>query len=144
MLQMFAIIDDTSVMNFRKILQHNFPKMRGQRPFGTFPKIHPFWNGYVSLTKSYFFRFSVFVVSAVVRVATVSTVFISLTNLNSFNSLNPSISSLKCQSFCFQALSLNIYKISHRIKVWDISQSFNCRHFYKLTERIWVNFRAFF
>ena len=26
--------------------QHDFPKMRGggQRPFGTFPKIHPFWN----------------------------------------------------------------------------------------------------
>ena len=24
--------------------QYNFPKMRGgQRPFGTFPKIHPFW-----------------------------------------------------------------------------------------------------
>ena len=29
MLQIFAIIDDTVVMNFRKILQHNFPKMRG-------------------------------------------------------------------------------------------------------------------
>ena len=29
MLQIFAIIDDTSVMNFRKKLQHNFPKMRG-------------------------------------------------------------------------------------------------------------------
>ena len=28
-LQIFAIIDDTSVMNFRKNLQHNFPKMRG-------------------------------------------------------------------------------------------------------------------
>ena len=28
-LQIFAIIDDTSVMNFRKKLQHNFPKMRG-------------------------------------------------------------------------------------------------------------------
>ena len=28
----------------KKKLQHNFPKMRGgQRPFGTFPKIHPFW-----------------------------------------------------------------------------------------------------
>ena len=47
-LQIFAIIDDTSVMNFRKNLQYNFPKMRGgggQRPFGTFPKIHPFWKG---------------------------------------------------------------------------------------------------
>ena len=46
-LQIFAIIDDTSVMNFRKNLQHSFPKMRGggQRPFGTFPKIHPFWKG---------------------------------------------------------------------------------------------------
>ena len=51
MLQIFAIIDDTSVMNFRKNLQHNFPKMRGggQRPFGTFPKIHPFWKGKASL-----------------------------------------------------------------------------------------------
>ena len=29
MLQIFAIIDDTSVMNFGKNLQHNFPKMRG-------------------------------------------------------------------------------------------------------------------
>ena len=29
MLQIFAIIDDTSVMNFRKKLQHNFPKMSG-------------------------------------------------------------------------------------------------------------------
>ena len=53
---MFAIIDDTSVMNFGKNLQHNFPKMRagggrgGQRPFGTFPKIHPFWMGSASLT----------------------------------------------------------------------------------------------
>ena len=40
-------------MNFRKKLQHNFPKMRGgaggQRPFGTFPKIHPFWKGNASL-----------------------------------------------------------------------------------------------
>ena len=52
MLQIFAIIDDTSVMNFRKKLQHNFPKMRGggQRPFGTFPKIHPFWKGSASLS----------------------------------------------------------------------------------------------
>ena len=47
MLQIFAIIDNTSVMNFEKKMQHNFPKMRGggQRPFGTFPKIHPFWVG---------------------------------------------------------------------------------------------------
>ena len=29
MLQIFAIIDDTSVMNFRKNLQLNFLKMRG-------------------------------------------------------------------------------------------------------------------
>ena len=36
--QIFAIIDDTSVMNFRKQLQHNFPK------------IHPFWKGKASLT----------------------------------------------------------------------------------------------
>ena len=42
-----AIIDDTSVMNFGKRLQYDFSKMRGgggQRPFGTFPKIHPFWR----------------------------------------------------------------------------------------------------
>ena len=44
MLQIFAIKDDTSVMNFGKNLQHNF-----QRPFGTFPKIHPFWKGKASL-----------------------------------------------------------------------------------------------
>ena len=46
-LQIFAIIDNTSVMNFGKKLQYNFPKMRGvggQTPFGTFPKIHPFWS----------------------------------------------------------------------------------------------------
>ena len=42
--EIFAIIDDTSVMNFRKKLQHDFPKMRGgQRPFGTFAKIHLFY-----------------------------------------------------------------------------------------------------
>ena len=29
MLQIFAIIDDTSVMNFGKKLQYDFPKMRG-------------------------------------------------------------------------------------------------------------------
>ena len=28
-LQIFAIIDNTSVMNFRKKLQYNFPKMSG-------------------------------------------------------------------------------------------------------------------
>ena len=52
MLQIFAIKDDTSVMNFGKNLQHNFPKMSGggsQRPFGTLPKIHPFWKGKASL-----------------------------------------------------------------------------------------------
>ena len=50
-LQIFAIIDDTSVMNFRKNLQYNFPKNEGggQWPFGTFPKIHPFWKGNASL-----------------------------------------------------------------------------------------------
>ena len=45
-LQIFAIIDDTLVMNFRKNLQYDFPKNEGgggQRPFGTFPKIHPLW-----------------------------------------------------------------------------------------------------
>ena len=31
--------------------QYDFPKMRGggQRPFGTFPKSHPFWEGEASL-----------------------------------------------------------------------------------------------
>ena len=36
-----------------KKAQHDFPKMRGggdQRPFGTFPKIHPFWKRRPSLT----------------------------------------------------------------------------------------------
>ena len=35
-----------------KKAQYDFPKMRGggdQRPFGTFPKIHPFWNSRPSL-----------------------------------------------------------------------------------------------
>ena len=34
--------------------QYDFPKMRGggQRPFGTFPKIHPFWWGHPSLSTS--------------------------------------------------------------------------------------------
>ena len=38
----------------KKKLQHKFPKMRGgQRPFGTFPKIHPFWyRRHPSLTSS--------------------------------------------------------------------------------------------
>ena len=38
-------------MNFGKDPQHDFPKMRGGglRPFGTFPKIHPFWWGQASL-----------------------------------------------------------------------------------------------
>ena len=41
-------------MNFGKNPQHDFPKMRGgagggQRPFGTFPKIHPFLKGQASL-----------------------------------------------------------------------------------------------
>ena len=51
MLQIFAIIKGTSVMNFGTNPQHDFPKMRGggQRPFGTFPKIHPFWSGDASL-----------------------------------------------------------------------------------------------
>ena len=43
-LQIFAIIDDTSVMNFRKKLQHNFPK------------IHPFWKGNASLKGGYLTR----------------------------------------------------------------------------------------
>ena len=52
MLQIFAIIRGTSVMNFGKNPQHDFPKMKGgggQRPFGTFLKIHPFWKGEASL-----------------------------------------------------------------------------------------------
>ena len=54
MLQTFAIIKGTSVMNFGTNPQHDFPKMRGggQRPFGTFPKIHPFWRGDASLMMS--------------------------------------------------------------------------------------------
>ena len=38
---------------FRKKLQYDFPKFRGaggQRSFGTFPKIHPFWRRSASLT----------------------------------------------------------------------------------------------
>ena len=43
-LQIFAIINGTSVMNSGKNLQYDFPKMRGgQRPCWIFPKIHPFW-----------------------------------------------------------------------------------------------------
>ena len=44
-LQIFAIINGTSVMNSGTNLQYDFPKMRGggQRSFGIFPKIHPFW-----------------------------------------------------------------------------------------------------
>ena len=36
---------------WKKNPQHDFPKMRGggQRPFGTFPKIHPFLKGQASL-----------------------------------------------------------------------------------------------
>ena len=34
-------------------MQYDFPKMKGgggnQRPFGTFPKIHPFWRCEASL-----------------------------------------------------------------------------------------------
>ena len=39
-------------MNFGKNPQHDFPKMRGggQRPFGTFPNIHPFLKGQASLS----------------------------------------------------------------------------------------------
>ena len=53
-LQIFAIIKGTLVMNFGKNPQYDFPKMRaggrgGQRQFETFPKIHPFWYGYTSL-----------------------------------------------------------------------------------------------
>ena len=45
-------------MNFGKKLQYDFPKMRGgggQRPFGTFPKIHPFWMCKAS-HRIYYFR----------------------------------------------------------------------------------------
>ena len=36
-----------------KSLQHDFPKMRGgQRPFGTFLKIHPFWWSFVFKMKN--------------------------------------------------------------------------------------------
>ena len=41
-------------MNFGENPQHDFPKMRGgQRPFGTFPKIHPFLKGQASLRFRY-------------------------------------------------------------------------------------------
>ena len=52
MLQIFAIINASSVMYSGKKAQHDFPKMRGgaQRPFGTFPKIHQFWRHHPSLT----------------------------------------------------------------------------------------------
>ena len=50
MLQIFAIINASSVMYSGKKAQHDFPKMRGgQRPFGTFPKIDPFWKCEASL-----------------------------------------------------------------------------------------------
>ena len=46
-LQIFAIINGNSVMNSGKNPQYDFPKMMGggvgQRPFGTFLKIHPLW-----------------------------------------------------------------------------------------------------
>ena len=50
-LQIFAIINASSVMYSGKKAQHDFPKMRGgdQRPFGTFPKIHHFWRCHPSL-----------------------------------------------------------------------------------------------
>ena len=38
----------------KKKLHYDFPKMRGvggQRPFGIFPKIHPFWYRHPSLRK---------------------------------------------------------------------------------------------
>ena len=42
----------TFVAILSRNLQYDFPKMRGggQRPFGIFPKIHPFWWGHPSLT----------------------------------------------------------------------------------------------
>ena len=46
MLQIFAIINGTSVMNSRKNMQCDFLKMQGgggQRPFGIFQKNHPSW-----------------------------------------------------------------------------------------------------
>ena len=52
MLQIFAIIDDTSVMNFGEKFAIWFSENEGggdQRPFGTFPKIHPFWRRSASL-----------------------------------------------------------------------------------------------
>ena len=54
--QIFAIIDDTSVMNFGKNCNMIFRKWGGgdQRPFGTFPKIHPFWRCEASLISIHF------------------------------------------------------------------------------------------
>ena len=57
MLQIFAIIDDTSVMNFRKKLQHNFPKMTGGRGvkgrLELFRKFIRFGRGIRPLPKKY-------------------------------------------------------------------------------------------
>ena len=44
MLQILDLKTGLERENYKK-MQHDFPKMRGggQRQFGTFPKIHPFW-----------------------------------------------------------------------------------------------------
>ena len=40
-------------VSIKKNVQHNFPKMRaGQRPFGIFPKIQPFWYPDPSLKRT--------------------------------------------------------------------------------------------
>ena len=61
MLQIFAIIDDTSVMNFRKNLQHNFPKMRRGRGvkgrLELFRKVIRFGDVRHSLANTFFSQF---------------------------------------------------------------------------------------
>ena len=42
---MVSLATFKGLKDFAKHVQYDFPKMRGegQRPFGTFPKIHPCW-----------------------------------------------------------------------------------------------------
>ena len=53
---------------FGKKLQFDFPKMRGggdQRPFGIFPKIHPFW---ISFSLKKIFTFNAMVTSLLAEI----------------------------------------------------------------------------
>ena len=51
MLQIFPPLTVLFEHKIENNLQYDFPELRGgdQRPFGTFPKIHPFWCGRPSL-----------------------------------------------------------------------------------------------